>query len=43
MSYKRYVDWSIALVVGIAIGALFAGPAHAAPVFEDNGTVCRPL
>jgi hypothetical protein len=31
VSYKRCVDWSIALVIGVAIGAVAAGPAHAAP------------
>ena len=29
MKFKSYVDWAIAAVVGVALGAAFAGPAHA--------------
>lgn len=29
MNFKRYVDWACAIVIGLALGAVLAGPAHA--------------
>jgi hypothetical protein len=31
MKFKKYVDVAIMLIVGMILGAVIAGPAHAAP------------
>ncbi|NUX98760.1 hypothetical protein [Paraburkholderia youngii] len=42
----RYSDLILMLVCGFVLGGGFfygMSEAHAAPVFEDTGLVCRPL
>ncbi|HGL4259676.1 hypothetical protein [Burkholderia multivorans] len=42
---KSYVDLVVMLLIGMMLGYLIAIPAtaHAVPVFEDTGLVCRSL